>query len=228
MSTRIRHLQAQEVVEVTARLSAARDALQQAEAQQAAWFGKTTQADDWLGQAAKKQAGPEKREDVASWNLKEVRRAFDVTVEALESWLRDGSDRFFPSVVAWDEGDESLTETLPALVAERQKCFGRYEATLADLRTQSMLVPPMRQVVSQLVTAVESQQRVEDVEVIPAVLSGQRTTTSQAMGRRAERYKTSDDVARSLRMARPAELAREPREPEPTGLFASIKKLFGG
>jgi len=227
LSQRIRQLQAAEVVEVVEKLVAAREALEAAEAKQQAYFGKDTKPHDWLGGGKKKE--PEKRDDVASWNLRELRRAFEPMDEAVEAWLRDGSDQFFPAVVAWDDGDASLTEGFADLVKQRQTLAAALEATLPELRTQLLVVAPVRVAVHRLVSAVEAQQRVEDVEVMPAVLSGDRNTTSQATGRRAERYKTSDDVARSLRMARPSELERgPPPEPEPEGLFASLKKKFFG
>lgn len=226
LSARIRLLQTTEVVDVVDKLAAAKLALEEADEQQQAYFGKNTKKNDWLG--AKKNETPDKREEIASWNLKEVRWAFDPMVGALQAWLDHGSSTFFPAVIAWDEGDDSLAESLPELVETRQRLAAAFEKTLPPLRSQVLVVAPIRTALHRLSAAVDAQQRVEDVEVVPALLSGQRTTTNQATGRRAERYKTSDDVARSLRMSRPADLAREPKEPEPTGLFASIKKLFGG
>jgi len=226
LSARIRQLQTTEVVDVVSKLAAARQALEEADEQQQAYFGKSTRKADWLG--AKKSDTPDKREEIAGWNLKEVRWAFEPMATALQAWLDNGSSTFFPAVIAWDEGDDSLAESLPELVETRQRLAAAFEQTLPPLRSQVLVVAPIRTALHRLSAAVEAQQRVEDVEVVPALLSGQRTTTNQATGRRAERYKTSDDVARSLRMSRPPELAREPREPEPTGLIASIKKLFGG
>ncbi len=225
LSQRIRQLQAAEVVEVAEKLVAAREALEAAEAKQQAYFGKSSKSQDWLGGATKKE--PEKRDEVASWNLRELRRAFEPMDEAVEAWLRDGSDHFFPAVVAWDDGDASLTEGFAEMVKQRQSLVAALDSTLPELRSQLLVVAPVRVAVHRLVNAVEAQQRVEDVEVMPAVLSGERNTTSQATGRRAERYKTSDDVARSLRMARPTEFEGGP-SPEPKGWFASLKKkLFG-
>lgn len=224
LSSRIRKLQAVEVAEVSVRLAAAREALSSAEAKQAEYFGANAAAQpDWLKSTKKAEAV---REDVAAWNLKEVRRAFDGAIAALEAWLADGTDAFFPTVAAWDEGEEDLTEGLAELVQVRQTLAAAFAAKLPELRSHVAFVPPVRMEVNRLIGAVQAVQRIEDVEIIPSVLSGRRTTSSQATGRIAERYKTSDDVARSLRMARPAELQREP-EPEPKGILASFKKLFG-
>ena len=140
--------------------------------------------------------------------------------------MSHGAEVFFVQVTAWDDGDDELTGALPDVVQQRQRLAEQVERALPTVRSQIALVSAVRGEVQGLLSAVQLVQRVEDVEIIPSVLSGRRTTSTQASDRVAERYKTSDDVARSLRMARPAELARPPKEPEPQGLLGAFKKLF--
>jgi hypothetical protein len=225
LSARIQQLQSQEAAEVSRALTRAREAMLAVEKKQAEYFGKNRgSSNDWLNQQKKAEVV---RDDVAGWNLKEVRRAFDPAMNAIEAWLVNGSDVFFPAVRAWDEGDEDLVESLPELVRVRAVAADSFETHKTTLRSQLAFIPPVRVEVNALFTAIRAQRRVEDVEIIPSVLSGKRETTTEAVGRVAERYKTSDDVAKSLRMARPPELAREPApEPEPPSLMASLRNLF--
>lgn len=225
LSRRIVQLRDEEVAEVVRRIAAVREVLVHTERRQAEYFAGGSKSGDWLADSKKTQPVDVQ---VASWNLKELRKAVEPALAAIEEWVQQGDGEFFPAVTAWDEGDDEVTERLPELARERQVSAARMESFLPAMRSQIAFVPPVKAEVQPLLSALQAVQRVEDVEIVPSVLSGRRTTSTQATGRVAERYKTSDDVARSLRMARPAELARDPQEPEeaPGGLFVAIKKWF--
>ena len=223
LAQRVQRLRDEEVADVLRRVGAVREALVATEKRQAEYFAAGTKSPDWL--AASRKTQPVDTQ-VATWNLKELRRAVEPALAAIEAWVAQGESAFFPQVIAWDRGDDDAPpDALAELVRARQEAAERLEAMMPPMRSQLAFVPPVRAEAQALLQAVQAVQRVEDVEIVPSVLSGRRTTSTQATGRVAERYKTSDDVARSLRMARPPELVNVPKEEEPEpGFLGSLRR----
>jgi len=221
LSSRTRQLQHAELANVRRALDEAVGAMQSAKEAQRAYFADVPKKDFF---AKKKE--PEAPPDAANWNLKELKYAWAPSREALEAWLAHGDDVFFPALLTWDgTGGDAALATLQGKLRKRQELAYAFQQTLQALRAQATFVAPVRGPIANLIGAVELVQRAEDVEIVPSILSGQRETSTQATAERAQRYRTSDDVARSLRMARPPELKRMQEEevpPEPTSFFGKL------
>jgi len=220
LSSRARQLQHAEVANVRRALDEAQAAVDAAAKAQEDYFSAAPER-DMFGTKKDTQEPPP---DAASWNIKELRYAFKAVRDALEAWLAHGDDAFVPAVIAWDDdgGDDAL-QAVQAALTERQQLAEVVSTKVPPLRSQVTFVAPVRGPIANLLGAVELVQRTDDIELVPAILSGQRETSSQATADRADRYRTSDDVARSLRMARPTDIeAMPPPEPEAKGLFGRL------
>jgi hypothetical protein len=206
LTQRVRQLTRGELSQVHNKLDdvlAAIDAAQQARDDHFSAGVKT----DLFGDKKRAAGNPE----AAQWNVKELRYAWKPVHEALEAWLDHGREVYFPTIEGWSGGDDDQLGPLQTALHDRQALSQRFFELLPPLRAQANFIGPVKRPVAELVAAVEIVQRVDDVELVPSILTGQRETSQQATGRQADRYRTSDDVARSLREARPA-------EPEPESL----------
>jgi hypothetical protein len=154
---------------------------------------------------------------------------------------------------AWDAFDQSLTAHLDrerdeihpriraaiaaglAAPAELAEPIGRMHDAHQDLRrlaaalrAEAMTAESGKKELRGLLELVTRHIRVDELEVYAAALAGSLDAFAPgAEEASSEKYKTSDDVARSLRSNRPA----PPREPEPEkpkpGLMAAIQRMFG-
>lgn len=222
-----------ELAEVQRRLNEVQEAIDAcARAQEAHFSG--GEARDIFGDKKATPAGAGSSE-AAGWNLRAVRQGWTPVRDALQAWLDHGESTYFPGIYAWDAGRPDAHEELQAALEVRQKLSGSYFERVPRLRSTTAFVGPLKRPVASLAAAMDAAQRVDDVELAPAILSGQRETSNQATGRSADRYRTSTDVVRSLRQSRPPDADDQDAPPdEPTdeapsgGLFQKIRSLFGG
>jgi len=222
LSQRVRQLVRGELATVHQHLDDVLASIDEATAAREAHFAAGI-SKDMFGDKRRVEANPE----AASWNLKELGYAWAPVLEALEAWLEHGESTYFPAIHAWSGGDDDALDGLHAAVQERQRLAGEFLQRLAPLRAQANFIPPVKRPIMNLISAVEIVQRVDDVELNPSILSGQRETSQQATGRSADRYRTSDDVARSLRSARPITNDPEPLPKERVKSTGWIGRLTG-
>ena len=132
----------------------------------------------------------------------------------------------FPGGAVWAVGDQgTIFEWRWGVWMERSA------PTFASLRhltrcaqeEWSALVPPLQEALHPLLAQVEACTRVEDVELMPSILAGSRETSEQASPSISGRYRTSDDVARTLRQRLP-----EAPEPEPKPAVKKRRGLYAG
>lgn len=113
----------------------------------------------------------------------------------------------------------SQVPDLVALVKQQQREHVALMKQAAALRREVLFVPPLKGVMSALSQHLQKQVQYEETRIFPALL-GHEVTPETPM---PQRYRTSDDVARSLRVARP-EPEPEP-EPEP-GLITGFMRRW--
>jgi len=229
LSSRARQLQHAELANVHRALAEALTAIKQAQEAQEAHFADVPGRDMFGDKKDKEAAAPPA---AANWNIKELRYAWTPVKEALDAWLSHGDEVFLPALMAWDDDqDESRLAAVRKALEERQALAAGFFERLPALRAQTTFIAPVRGPVANLIGAVEVVQRVDDVELVPSILSGQTETSSSATGDRADRYRTADDVARSLREARPprmVNLAEEEKEKakKAPGLFGRLTSFL--
>lgn len=227
LTTRVREMKLGELAEVQRRLSEVQESIDAcARAQQAHFSGGEER--DLFGDRKATPAGAGGSE-AASWNLRAVGQTWTPVRDAIQAWLDHGEATFFPGIYAWDAGRPDALEELQAALEVRQKLSGSYFERVARLRSTTAFVGPLKRPVAALASAMDAAQRVDDVELAPSILSGQRETSNQATGRSADRYRTSTDVVRSLRKSTPPEGDDDDdTPPEGGGFFQKLRSLFGG
>jgi hypothetical protein len=220
--TRVGRLEIEERAAALQAVAAAEAALIAAEAAQQAWFDERPKKNPYGRQTQEiKVGGP------TSWNLRAMRDAFKPAHDAALDWLA-AVGRLRGIVLAFDADPAGEGPAVVAAVEALSSLRQALESALPLLRATSSTIEPMKPAVAAMITAIQAVDRVLDVEVVPSLLSGDPETSDRPDERVADRYRTSDDVAKSLRRARPAVL--EPQDPEPVvekGLLGALKRFLG-
>jgi hypothetical protein len=111
------------------------------------------------------------------------------------------------------EDDDALYDLASDLAEEHETL----ERLLAQIKGQVLFIDELKRPMRELFHAVDGCDRVEQGEILPAILDDDRAADL------ANRFRTSDDISRSLRVAGP----RPPPEPEPEkGLVSRLFESF--
>lgn len=152
--------------------------------------------------------------------------------------LEEAWSAFYPAVVRHTESEEaSLAFALDVLAGAeslRAEVIGAFEHHLADhealrklasaVRVESNSVEDARRSVHAALTAMDEVSQSQEIEIFPAMMAGSDFRFRRGDTPVPAHYRTSDDVAAALRMARRS--APLPPEPEPEGLWSKIQSLW--
>jgi hypothetical protein len=144
----------------------------------------------------------------------------------VDAWMARYRCELIPALKTWEETGSRQSLALARAVAERlQQDRASIDAVTSSLRRQAAFVPPLKAALHPAFEQMDLCARTEDVEITPAVLAGSGETSEPDAASISGRYRTADDVARSLRQSLPSEPERI--EPAP-GLWSRLRSLLGG
>jgi hypothetical protein len=127
--------------------------------------------------------------------------------DALLSRLDRWEEQLWPLCQRWMRG-EAVEEEIRDHTIAVMDARTRLESFLREFRNEVLFFDGLRDPVRALVSAIESSDRAEDLEVIPALLAGIPEISQSSA---TPRSTSSDEVARNLR----AKVSTRPPEPPP-------------
>jgi hypothetical protein len=198
---------------VRSRLEEARQALETLAQEQHAYLHAPEAVEDPLAFNPK----PVQREHRDIYELETLQIAFEQLELQLRAHLEEEEASVYPALRAFLRVGGSVD---PLLETQRQAHVDLLQ-TSATLRREISFVPPMRKPMGALLRHLEKQIQYEETRIFPE-LQGETVAEETPI---PNRYRTSTDVARTLRRARPP--VPEPEaEPEPKSFFSSVFKKW--
>jgi hypothetical protein len=195
------------------RLEEARQALDTLHAEQEAYLNPPDEAQDPLFFGSPKKAV----EDRTIYDLTGIREAFDALEQNLQRHLEAEEVTVYPALRTFMKVGGSVT---PLLEAQRSEHVDLLHDASA-VRREVQFVAPLRQPMNALFQHLDKQIQYEETRIFPELM-GEDVADETPI---PNRYRTSTDVAKTLRRARPKPSA----EPEPKGLFGGLfKRWLGG
>ncbi len=195
------------------RLDEARQALEALHADQEAYLNPPEEEQDPLFFGTpRKQTRP----DRTIYDLNGIREAFAAFESEVRAHLDEEEATVYPALRTYLKVGGSVT---PLLESQRSAHVDLLQHAKV-VRRELQFVPPLRQPMSALLQHLDKQIRYEETRIFPALM-GEEVADETPI---PNRYRTSTDVAKTLRRARPKP---EP-EPEPQGLFSGLFKRWLG
>ena len=194
------------------RLDEARQALEALHTEQEAYLNPPKAEQDPLFFNTSRPTRP----DRTIYDLRGLRDVFGVFEKELTRHLEEEEVTVYPALRTYMKVGGSVTPLLEAQKSEHVDLLQH----AASIRREVQFVPPLRQPMSALLQHLDKQIGYEETRIFPDLM-GEDVQDETPI---PSRYRTSTDVARTLRQARPK---HEP-EPEPDGLFAGLFKRWPG
>lgn len=191
-------------------LDAARADLEELRQLQHDYYNGTT---DQVDHGSFNRVQPQERRYLKTYTLDALDAAFDQLENGLRAHYQHEDQALYPAIRQFLRTGQA---DLKALVEAQQREHVELLRQGAAVQREVMFVPPLKGPMSALLQHLEKQVRYEETRIFPELLGAEVEEETPI----PQRYRTSDDLARSLRVARP-EPQPEP-EPEPgllTGLF---------
>lgn len=164
-----------------------------------------------------------KRHDVRPPYTKPLRAAWGALTAAVAQHFA-AEATLYAEVRAWLATDGPATASIAAMIADAHVAHDALQQLSHAVQAQVVLLTDVRSTFAHALQALEAAHQVEEVEIFPAIDAGSRTLLDRNATPAPAQWRTSDDLARTLRTNRPA----PQRESAPSmTLLGRLKSLFG-